>query len=141
THIAVPDAAKENDLVLFDRLLRKTDPWERELQAKLKDRVVTAEQIAARPSEYLVQLDFWHLPELVDLRPPPGSPFIHSKSEPFEEDDVNAAVLQHWLDPFAKRLDFRASRGHGARRSGTPCGRAGRTTDVSRTRKPRFLAQ
>ena len=27
----------------------------------------TAEQIAARPSEYLVQLDFWHLPELVDL--------------------------------------------------------------------------
>src|SRR3989442_10537784 len=28
------------------------------------------------------------------------SPFIHSKSEPFEEDDVNDAVLQHWLDRF-----------------------------------------
>src|SRR5438132_12463260 len=92
--------------------MRKTDPWEKELQAKLKDRVVTAEQIAARPSDYLVQLDFWHLPELVDLRPPPGSPFIHSKSEPFEEDDVNDAVLQHWLDRFGLRRHQLHASGH-----------------------------
>ena len=70
------------------------------------------QEIAARPSEYLVQLDFWHLTELVDLRPPPGSPFIHSKSEPFEEDDVNDAVLQHWLDRFGlERHQLHAS-GH-----------------------------
>ena len=112
THIAVPDVARESDLILFDRLMRKTDPWEKELQAKLKDRVLTAEQIAARPSDYLVQLDFWHLPELVDLRPPPGSPFIHSKSEPFEEDDVNDAVLQHWLDRFALQRHQLHASGH-----------------------------
>ncbi len=112
THIAVPDVMREGDLVLFDRLLRKTDPWERELQTKLKDRVVSAEQIAARPSEYLVQLDFWHLPELVDLRPPPGSPFIHSKSEPFEEDDVNDAVLQHWLNRFGLQRHQLHASGH-----------------------------
>ena len=112
THIAVPDVTRENDLILFDRLMRKTDPWEKELQAKLKDRVVTAEQIAARPSDYLVQLDFWHLPELVDLRPPPGSPFIHSKSEPFEEDDVNDAVLQHWLDRFGLQRHQLHASGH-----------------------------
>jgi len=112
THIEVPDVTKAGDLVLFDRLMRKTDPWEKELQTKLKDRVVTAEQIAARPSEYLVQLDFWHLPELVDLRPPPGSPFIHSKSEPFEEDDVNDAVLQHWLDRFGLRRHQLHASGH-----------------------------
>ena len=100
THIQVPDVAKESDFLLYDRQMRKVDPWERELQDKLGGRVVTAEEMAKRPSEFLVQLDFWHLPELVDLRPPAGSMFIHSKSEPFEEDDVNDAVLQHWLDRF-----------------------------------------
>src|SRR5207245_1115403 len=29
THIEVPDVTREADLVLFDRLLRKTDPWEK----------------------------------------------------------------------------------------------------------------
>jgi ribonuclease J len=112
THIEVPDVSREDDLVLFDRQLRKIDPWERELQEKLKNRVVTAQEIAKRPAEFLVQLDFWHLPELVDLRAPPGSPFIHSKSEPFEEDDVNDAVLQKWLDRFGlKRHQLHAS-GH-----------------------------
>src|SRR5207245_3850371 len=71
THIAVPDVTREGDLVLFDRLMRKTDPWGQDLKAKLKDRVVTAEQIAARPSEYFVHLAFWHLPDLADWRPPP----------------------------------------------------------------------
>ena len=100
THIHVPEIGKDDDLLLYDRQMRTAPPWERELQAKLKGRVVTADAIAARPSEYLLQLDFWHLPELVDVHPPPGSPFIHSKSEPFEEEDVNDAVLQSWLDRF-----------------------------------------
>src|SRR5207245_6973346 len=44
THIAVPDVTREADLVLFDRLMRKTDRWERALQTKLKARAVPAEQ-------------------------------------------------------------------------------------------------
>jgi ribonuclease J len=100
THIRVPEVGKDDDLLLYDRQMRNLPPWERDLQVKLKGRVVTAAEIAARPSHYLVQLDFWHLPELVDLHAPPGSPFIHSKSEPFEEDDVNDAVLRSWLDRF-----------------------------------------
>jgi ribonuclease J len=98
--ISVPDIDREADLLLYDRRMKKTDPWEKDLQAKLKARVVTAQEVAAHPDEYLVQLDFWHLPELVDLGAPRGSPFIHSKSEPFEEDDVNDAVLRNWLDRF-----------------------------------------
>lgn len=100
TRIRVPDITKEDDILLYDRRMRTIPPWEKDLQTMMKDRVVTAEDLARRPAEYLVQLDFWHLPELVDLAPPPGSTFIHSKSEPFEEDDVNDAVLQHWLDRF-----------------------------------------
>lgn len=100
THIRVPEIGKEDDLLLYDRQMRNMPPWEKDLQAKLKGRVVTAAEIAARPSDYLVQLDFWHLPELVDLHAPTGSPFIHSKSEPFEEDDVNDAVLRSWIDRF-----------------------------------------
>ena len=100
THIEVPDVARDDGLLVYDRQMKATAPWERDLQALMKDRVVTAQDIERRPSEYLVQVDFWHLPELVDLHAPRGSPFIHSKSEPFEEDDVNDAVLGHWLERF-----------------------------------------
>lgn len=100
THIAVPDVTRDDTLLLYDRQMRTTPPWEKDLQGLMKDRTVTAQEIERKPAEYLVQVDFWHLPELVDLRPPPGSPFIHSKSEPFEEDDVNDAILEHWLHRF-----------------------------------------
>src|SRR5438132_602898 len=39
THIEVPDVTREDDLLLYDRLLRKIDPWEKDLQARLKGRV------------------------------------------------------------------------------------------------------
>lgn len=100
THITVPDVERDDHLVVYDRLLDRPKKWEAELQTKLQDRWLTARDIRKRPGEYVVQLDFWHLPELIDLEAPRGSPFIHSKSEPFEEDDINDAILQHWLGRF-----------------------------------------
>nr|AKQ02746.1 hydrolase of the metallo-beta-lactamase superfamily [uncultured euryarchaeote Rifle_16ft_4_minimus_37664] len=100
TRIAVPDVEREDDLLVYDRRLDKPPRWESALRDRLKDRVVTADDVRRRPKDFLVQLDFWHLAELVDLRPPEGSPFIHSKSEPFDEDDISLEILENWLRRF-----------------------------------------
>ena len=50
--------------------------------------------------EALLLLDMHQFTELIDLRPPRGTPFIRSMSEPFSEEDMNEAVLQHWVEHF-----------------------------------------
>ena len=62
--------------------------------------MLTADDIKKRPTEYILQVDFWHLTELIDIEPPKGSPFIHSKSEPFDEEDIADVVLDNWLRRF-----------------------------------------
>ncbi|TLZ65290.1 MAG: MBL fold metallo-hydrolase [Methanobacteriota archaeon] len=97
--LKIPDIEKEDHLRAYSRQQRP-DRWETELAKRLKDRVLTAEGIRKRPSEYILQTDFWHLTELIDVEPPEGSPFIHSKSEPFDEEDITDAILEHWLERF-----------------------------------------
>lgn len=47
-----------------------------------------------------MDLDFYQFGELIDIRPMQGSPFIHSMSEPFSEEDIEDLVLHNWLDHF-----------------------------------------
>jgi ribonuclease J len=100
TRIEVPDVEREDDLLVYARDLDRLDLWERDVRAKVKDRAVDAAYVRDHAGELVLQLDFTHLAELVDVRPPRGSPFLHSKSEPFEEDDIEDEILNHWLDRF-----------------------------------------
>ncbi|HEY7587954.1 MAG TPA: MBL fold metallo-hydrolase [Thermoplasmata archaeon] len=97
--LQVPDIGGADHLLVYNRG-QKPFRWEEDLQDALKDRVVTADVLRKSPGEYIVQLDFWQLAELIDLEPPAGSMYIHSKSEPFDEDDINDEALNHWLARF-----------------------------------------
>jgi len=75
------------------------------------DHVVDSEYVRAHQSELIFHTDFYQLTELVDVKPEKDSLFIRSKSEPFEEDDLQENVLQKWIDWF--RLDFRQAHASG----------------------------
>jgi len=47
-----------------------------------------------------MNLDFYQFTELIDVKPESGSPFIHSMSEPFSEEDLEDEVMHSWLDHF-----------------------------------------
>jgi len=112
SRIVVPDIERDADLLVYRRQMDRYDPWETEVFAMAGDRVVDAEYVRAHAGDLILQLEFTHLTELIDVQPPPGSPFIHSKSEPFEEDDITDEVLGHWLERFGLvRHQFHAS-GH-----------------------------
>ncbi len=81
----------------YFRGLAKHSKWETQLQDALGDRAVDAAFVRDHQAETVLQLDFPHMTELVDVDPAPGGEFIHSKSEPFQEDDLEDKVPRHWL--------------------------------------------
>jgi len=110
--IAIPDVVRDPDILVYDRQMISPKVWERNLLSQLRSKVVTSEYVNRHQEEILVQLDFETLPELIDIKPAPGSPFIHSKSEPIEEDDEVEATLRNWIEFFQlRRHQFHAS-GH-----------------------------
>jgi len=76
------------------------------------DDALSAEEVRADGRRYLLALDLAHYPELIDLRPPKGSPFVHSMSEPFSEDDVDDRVMHNWLDHFGLEFHQMHASGH-----------------------------
>ncbi len=110
--IKVPDVARDPDILVYDRQMVRWSVWERELIERMGSRAVTSDYVNKHQGDLLVQLDFEGLPELIDIKPEPGSPFIHSKSEPIEEDDEVEATLENWVEFFKlHRYQYHAS-GH-----------------------------
>ena len=85
--------------------------WERPF---VKD-AVNFEYIQGHQSEVLLNLDFYDFAELVDIRPSPRGHFIHSMSEPFSEEDLEAEVMQNWLKHFKLRFHQIHASGHCSR--------------------------
>ncbi len=104
----VPVPGHSPGLRVYARRKLKSYVWER----PFLDTALTAEEVRARGRHYLLALDFAHFPELIDLRPGAGSPFIHSMSEPFSEDDVSDQVMHNWLDHFGLVFHQMHASGH-----------------------------
>ncbi|MGC9345579.1 MAG: MBL fold metallo-hydrolase [Candidatus Bathyarchaeales archaeon] len=111
----LPDPLKdENILVYFKR--KKSGEfdegdyyvWEREFM----DKMVTYEFVHENQSSLVMDLDFYQFAELIDIKPDPGSHFIHSMSEPFSEEDIEDVVMHNWLDHFRIRFHQLHASGH-----------------------------
>lgn len=86
--------------------------WERDFL----EAIVTPEDLKNSPKEYIVNLSFYDLAELIDIRPDAGSPFIYSMSEPFGEDDLEEKVMHNWLTHFSLRYHQLHASGHLSRK-------------------------
>ena len=104
--ISVPDPMTDPSMLVYARGMKKPVPYDKEYCALLgrSDHVVGCDYVAKHQRDLIFHTDFGQLTELVDIMPEPGSTFIRSKSEPFEEDDVQDEVLMNWVE-FLK-LDF-----------------------------------
>ncbi|DAC72387.1 MAG TPA: MBL fold metallo-hydrolase [Thermoplasmata archaeon] len=62
--------------------------------------IITAADIAKNPSRYMIVLNFWYFSDLIDLKPK-NSLYIHSLSEPFNEEmAISFDRMKHWLAHF-----------------------------------------
>ncbi len=106
--IDVPDPIDDKNMLIYSRELKRYDSWEDDML----DMCVNSEYINKHQNELILHLDFIHFTELVDIKPDPGSVFIHSMSEPFEEDDIEDEVKHNWFDYFGLEFHQAHASGH-----------------------------
>jgi ribonuclease J len=104
----LPIPGRSPGLRVYARRKSKSFLWER----PFLEQALTSAEVRSEGRNYLLALDLAHFPELIDLRPPKGSPFIHSMSEPFSEDDVDDQVLHNWLKHFGLTFHQMHASGH-----------------------------
>lgn len=114
-HLYLPDPLSDDLILVYYRRKKsgkyfETDyyEWERLFWEKK----ITAEEIRRHPCKYMMDLGFYNFTELIDIRPKPGSPFIYSMSEPFDEGDIEDRVMHNWLDHFGLEYTQLHASGH-----------------------------
>jgi ribonuclease J len=61
----------------------------------------TAKEMSENPNRYLFALGFYAFNALIDMKPPPGSLYIHSASEPYnEEQELSQERVDNWIQRF-----------------------------------------
>lgn len=64
----------------------------------------TAEQIAARPNKALCAIGFYSFTALIDMKVKPGATYIHSASEPHnEEEEASEDRINAWIEKFGMK--------------------------------------
>lgn len=113
--LKIPDIMKQDDILFYKKRKKsgeftETDyyVWERPFLEK----AVNYAYVHKNQSKVLFNLDLVGFTELIDVRPTPGSHFIHSMSEPFSEEDVNKDVMNRWLDHFGLKHHQIHASGH-----------------------------
>ena len=115
--LQAPNSTDENILLLKPKRLTGTYIDEDYTEKYIRDRldypnVITAEEITKKPAKYMVVLNFWYFNTLIDLKPN-GGLYIHSLSEPFNEEmQISFDRMMNWLNFFNLRFVQAHCSGH-----------------------------
>ncbi|UCD04502.1 MAG: MBL fold metallo-hydrolase [Candidatus Woesearchaeota archaeon] len=116
--LKVPDSQDENILILKPKRLTGTycdeDYTDKYIKCRLNyPNIITAEEISKNQGKYMMILNFWYFNQLVDLKPKKGSKYIHSLSEPFNEEmEMSYGRMQNWLNHFNLHKEHAHCSGH-----------------------------
>lgn len=113
----LPSPEDENILIYLDRKRtgrydqKDYDKWERPYCDR--SNIIRADEVHEKAKHLIIHLTFYDFNELVDIDPSPGTIYIHSSSEPFNEEQLmDQQRLDNWLDYFQiAKHQFHAS-GH-----------------------------
>ena len=98
----LPKLAKGN-VVIYRRNKKRYEKWEEEVSAKAE--VITSEDLTASPKRYVVATTLSDMEGMVGVKPSPGSVYILSSSEPYNEEmELDMQRLIEWLDFYGMPL-------------------------------------
>ncbi len=98
----LPKLAKSG-VVIYRRNKKRYEKWEEEVSAKAE--VITADDLTASPKSYVVATSLSDMEGMVGVKPSPGSVYILSSSEPYNEEmELDMQRLIEWLDFYGMPL-------------------------------------
>lgn len=111
----IPDVTNDDTVLLYKKRKKTGEfvesdyyKWER----AFLDKAVNYKYVRENQSKIVFNLDLVGFTELIDVKPSPGGHFIHSMSEPFSEEDIDAAVMHNWLKHFGLKFHQIHASGH-----------------------------
>ena len=97
--LKIPRLIDEN-IVIFCKK-RRYYRWEKELQEIYSEKIISSEDVKKKGHKYVLVLSFYDFEELTEIEPPPGSCYILSASEPFNEEmEIDFERLKNWLEHY-----------------------------------------
>jgi ribonuclease J len=98
----LPSLAK-GDVVIYRRNKKRYEKWEEEVSKKAE--LITSEDISAAPKKYVVATTLSDMEGMVGVKPSPGSVYVLSSSEPYNEEmELDMQRLIEWLDFYGMPL-------------------------------------
>jgi len=98
----LPKLGKGN-VVVYRRNKKRYEKWEEQVSEKAE--VITAEDLTASPKSYVVATSLSDMEGMVGVKPSPGSVYILSSSEPYNEEmELDMQRLIEWLDFYGMPL-------------------------------------
>jgi len=87
------------NILIFQRKKKIRYAWENILMEHYPGKIVNAHYVNAHQDELLLAASFWDMNEMVEVQPEPGSVYILSQSEPFNEEmEIDYNKLLNWLE-------------------------------------------
>ena len=95
--LSIPDLSDEN-LLIFRKSKKTKESWENQLMEQYPDKIKIASDVSKQQCKAVLAMSFYDLEELVEIKPEPGSCYILSASEPFNEEmEIDFERLVNWL--------------------------------------------
>jgi ribonuclease J len=98
--LTVPDLDDESVLI-FRKSKKNYDRWEKEVIDQHPEKIVDVFEVSKKQCKVVLALSFYDFEELVEMQPGPGSCYVLSASEPFNEEmEIDFEKLVNWLSHY-----------------------------------------
>ena len=95
--LKLPDL-NDDSILVFRKSKKRYDRWENSILQQYSAKVADVFEVSKRQCKAVFALSFYDLEELVNIKPAPGSCYVLSSSEPFNEEmEIDFEKLTNWL--------------------------------------------
>jgi len=96
-HLKIPNLNGES-ILIFRKSKKTYRKWEKQIMEQYQDKIVDVFEVSKQQCKVVLAMSFYDLEELLDIDPRPGSCYILSASEPFNEEmEIDFERLVNWL--------------------------------------------
>jgi ribonuclease J len=99
-HLKIPNLNGES-ILIFRKSKKTYRKWEKQIMEEYHDKIVDVFEVSKQQCKVILAMSFYDLEELVEINPRPGSCYILSASEPFNEEmEIDFERLVNWLEHY-----------------------------------------